>query len=106
MGGRVAIGQDCWIAGNVIILPGVTVGDGCTIGAGSVVTKVGSSKCIMRRTWLKMLNQDVPPCHVAAGNPARILRKIERSGTKTDGTNGSHRGPIKTTVRVNGGSVK
>lgn len=106
MGGRVTIGQDCWIAGNVIILPGVTIGDGCTIGAGSVVTKVGSSKCIIRRTGLMMVNQDVPPCHVAAGNPARISRKIERSGRKTDGTNGSHQGSIKTTVRANRGSGK
>ena len=40
MGGCIKIGEDCWIAGNVIILPGVSVGDGCTMGAGSVVTKV------------------------------------------------------------------
>ncbi|KAJ5653281.1 trimeric LpxA-like protein, partial [Penicillium lividum] len=63
LGRPITVGEDCWIAGNVTILPGVTIGDGCTIGAGSVVTK------------------DVPDCHVVAGNPARILRKIERSGT-------------------------
>ncbi|KAI1478993.1 trimeric LpxA-like protein [Daldinia eschscholtzii] len=40
LGKPITIGSDCWIAGNVIILPGVTVGDGCTVGAGSVVTKV------------------------------------------------------------------
>jgi acetyltransferase-like isoleucine patch superfamily enzyme len=40
MGGLITVGQDCWIAGNVIILPGVTIGDGCTVGAGAVVTKV------------------------------------------------------------------
>ncbi|KAJ5947663.1 hypothetical protein N7466_000678 [Penicillium verhagenii] len=62
LGRPITVGEDCWIAGNVIILPGVTIGDGCTIGAGSVVTK------------------DVPACHVVAGNPAKILRKIERSG--------------------------
>lgn len=39
-GKPVTIGEDCWIGGNVTILPGVTVGDGCTVGAGSVVTKV------------------------------------------------------------------
>ena len=43
----------------MIICPGVTVGRGCTIGAGSVVTK------------------DVPDYHVAAGNPARLIRKID-----------------------------
>lgn len=60
LGKPITIGNDCWIAGNVIILPGVTIGDGCTIGAGSVVTK------------------DVPAYHCVAGNPAKILRKIER----------------------------
>jgi acetyltransferase-like isoleucine patch superfamily enzyme len=58
-GRPINIGDDCWIGGNVIVLPGVTIGRGSTVGAGSVVTK------------------DVPPFHVVAGNPARILRKIE-----------------------------
>ena len=39
-GREVNIGDDCWIGGNVTILPGVTVGRGSTVGAGSVVTKV------------------------------------------------------------------
>ncbi|KAJ4264566.1 hypothetical protein NW762_005770 [Fusarium torreyae] len=60
MGGKITVGKDCWIAGNVTILPGITIGDGSTVGAGSVVTK------------------DVPPYHVVAGNPAKILRKLER----------------------------
>ncbi|KAH7128219.1 O-acetyltransferase-like protein [Dendryphion nanum] len=34
----VTIGNDCWIGGHVVILPGVTIGDGCTIAASSVVT--------------------------------------------------------------------
>jgi len=58
MGAEVHIGEDCWFGGSVIVLPGVTIGNGCTIGAGSVVTR------------------DVPAFHVAAGNPARVIRKI------------------------------
>ena len=56
----VAIGNDCWIGGNVTILPGVTIGDGCTIGAGSVVTK------------------DIPAYSVAVGNPARVVKQVEK----------------------------
>lgn len=37
----VTIGNDCWIGGHVVILPGVTIGDGCTIAASSVVTHDG-----------------------------------------------------------------
>ena len=39
-GKEVHIEQDCWIGGNAIILPGVRIGKGSTVGAGSVVTKV------------------------------------------------------------------
>lgn len=39
-GKEIHIGEDCWLGGNVTVLPGVTIGRGCTIGAGSVVTKV------------------------------------------------------------------
>jgi acetyltransferase-like isoleucine patch superfamily enzyme len=56
---EVYIGDDCWIGGNVIILPGVTIGKGCTIGAGSVVTK------------------DIPEYSVAIGSPAKIVKKVK-----------------------------
>lgn len=58
-GAPIVVGEDCWLGGNVIVLPGKTIGRGCTIGAGSVVTK------------------DIPDFHLAVGNPARIIRKIE-----------------------------
>ncbi|MEZ4673804.1 MAG: acyltransferase [Caldilineaceae bacterium] len=49
--------EDCvWIGANSLILPGVTIGRGSVIGAGSVVTK------------------DIPPMVVAAGNPAKVIR--------------------------------
>ena len=53
-GRPVRIGQDVWIGGGAIILPGVTIGDNAVIGAGSVVTR------------------DVPAGATARGNPARI----------------------------------
>lgn len=46
LGRPVIIGEDCWIGGSAMILPGVTVGDGCTIGAGSVVTKASGTLLI------------------------------------------------------------
>lgn len=42
-GQEIHIGEDCWLAGNVIVLPGVTIGKGATVGAGSVVTKVSEA---------------------------------------------------------------
>jgi maltose O-acetyltransferase len=53
----VHIGRDVWIGTRVIIMPGVTIGSGCVIGAGSIVTR------------------SIPPYSVAAGNPARVIRK-------------------------------
>ena len=55
----IKIGNTCWIGANVIVLPGVTIGDNTVIGAGSVVTK------------------DIPANVVAAGNPCRVLRSID-----------------------------
>jgi acetyltransferase-like isoleucine patch superfamily enzyme len=49
----------CWIGANAIILPGVTIGRNSVVGAGSIVTK------------------SVPDGVVVAGNPARIIKKIE-----------------------------
>jgi acetyltransferase-like isoleucine patch superfamily enzyme len=40
LGKEIYVGEDCWFGGNVIVLPGVRIGKGCSIGAGSVVTKV------------------------------------------------------------------
>ena len=42
LGGAITIEEDCWLAGNVTILPNVRIGRGATVGAGSVVTKVRS----------------------------------------------------------------
>lgn len=51
----VIVGEDVWIGGGSIILPGLTIGDGAIIGAGSVVTR------------------DVPPGETVVGNPAKHL---------------------------------
>lgn len=57
----IKIGANCWLGGGVIVLPGVEIGEGTTIGAGSVVTK------------------NIPQNCVAVGNPCKVLRYIEEN---------------------------
>ncbi len=52
----VSVARNCWIGMGVCILPGVEVGEGCVIGAGSVVTR------------------DIEPFSVAVGNPAKVVK--------------------------------
>ena len=54
----VRIEDKAWIGLNVVLLRGVTVGEGAVIGAGAVVTK------------------SIPPYCIAAGNPTRVLREL------------------------------
>lgn len=53
----IALGDNVWLGGGVIVCPGVTIGDDTVVGAGSVVTR------------------DLPGGVVAVGNPARIVRE-------------------------------
>jgi maltose O-acetyltransferase len=57
-GQAIEIGEDVWVGGGAIILPGVRIGSRAVIGAGSVVTR------------------DVPDDTFAAGNPCRVIREI------------------------------
>lgn len=61
---EITIGNNVWVGGNTVILPGVHIGDCCVIGAGSVVTK------------------DIPAWSIAAGNPCRVIRKITEEDRK------------------------
>ena len=61
----ITIGDSVWIGGNTVVLPGVTIGSGTIIAAGSVVTK------------------DIPSGVIAAGNPCRILREITEADRET-----------------------
>ena len=54
----IAIGDNVWLGGGVIVLPGVTIGANTVVGAGSVVVR------------------DLPPDVVAVGNPARVVRAV------------------------------
>lgn len=55
----IKVGNNVWIGGNVVVLPGVTIGDNCTIGAGSVVVK------------------DIPANSVAVGNPCKVIKVLK-----------------------------
>jgi maltose O-acetyltransferase len=54
----ITIGDNVWLGGGVIVLPGVTIGENTVVGAGAVVTK------------------DLPAGVLAVGNPARVVRSI------------------------------
>lgn len=54
----ITVGDNVWFGAGVTVCPGVTIGDNCVIGAGSVVVR------------------DIPADSVAAGNPCRVLRKV------------------------------
>jgi len=54
----ITIGDNCWLAANVVVIGGVKIGSGCVIGAGSVVAK------------------DIPDNCLAVGNPCRVIREI------------------------------
>lgn len=54
----IQIGDNVWIGGNTVVLPGITIGNNVTIGAGSVVTK------------------NIPDNMLAFGNPCKIIRQI------------------------------
>ncbi|MGL5902975.1 MAG: sugar O-acetyltransferase [Cetobacterium sp.] len=56
----VIIGDNVWIGGGVIILPGVTIGNNVVIGAGSVVTK------------------DIPSDSLAFGNPCKVIKNLKK----------------------------
>lgn len=57
----VHIGNDCWFGASVTVCPGVTIGDNCVIGAGSVVTR------------------DIPANSFAVGVPCRVIREIKEA---------------------------
>lgn len=56
---KIVVEDDCWIAANVVLTSGITIGKHCVIAAGSVVTK------------------DIPPYSVAAGNPAKPIKQYD-----------------------------
>lgn len=53
----VKIGKRCWLGEGVIVMPGVTIGDGCIIGAHSIV------------------NKDIPANSIAVGSPAKVIKR-------------------------------
>jgi len=59
--GPTRIGDNCWLGANVVVTSGVSIGERCVIGANSVVT------------------HDIEPFSIAAGLPARVIKRVEYS---------------------------
>ncbi|KAJ5349476.1 hypothetical protein N7541_007203 [Penicillium brevicompactum] len=76
-GHPIFIEDDCWIGSNVVILPGVTIGQGSTIGAGSVVTK------------------DIPPFSIAVGTPCRVKKTIPSAEEEEQDPNNQYRNLVR-----------
>ncbi|CAM4337195.1 acyltransferase [Vibrio agarivorans] len=64
--GDIVLKKDCWLATNVIVKAGVTIGEGAIIAAGSVVT------------------QDIPPYVIAGGTPAKVIKTLEPSSMQEE----------------------
>ncbi|WP_040340097.1 sugar O-acetyltransferase [Candidatus Blastococcus massiliensis] len=63
----IVVGDNVWLGGGAIVLPGVTIGENTVVGAGAVVTK------------------DLPANVVAVGNPARVVRTLDRPAPSAPG---------------------
>jgi maltose O-acetyltransferase len=60
----ISLGEDVWLGGGAIVLPGVTIGDRAVVGAGSVVTRAVAADTVV------------------AGNPARVIRALEEAARR------------------------
>lgn len=65
MSAPVSIGRDAWLGANVVVLPGVSIGEGTIVAAGAVVTR------------------SIPPFMIAAGVSAVVIREREDDTTDT-----------------------
>ncbi|XXX74581.1 sugar O-acetyltransferase [Sorangium sp. So ce134] len=70
----IKIGNNVWLGGGAIVLPGVTIGDNTVVGAGAVVTR------------------DLPANVVAVGNPARVIRDLDGAAAAAAPAAGAARG--------------
>lgn len=69
--GPTRIGDNCWLGIGAVVTSGVTIGERCVIGANSVVTK------------------DIPPFSIAAGAPAKVIRRIDYASSARSSSSSS-----------------